>query len=64
MTAVFADTSYWIALTNVQDADHEKAEAFSASPILAPKFSERFQSLPDLKPEYPISVCYNRIWRN
>jgi uncharacterized protein len=31
MTAVFADTSYWIALTNVPDADHEKAEAFSAS---------------------------------
>jgi predicted nucleic acid-binding protein len=31
MTAVFADTSYWIALTNVQDADHGKAEAFSAS---------------------------------
>ena len=31
MTAVFADTSYWIALTNVQDADHEKAEVFSAS---------------------------------
>jgi len=31
MTAVFADTSYWIALTNVQDVDHEKAEAFSAS---------------------------------
>ena len=31
MTAVFADTAYWIALTNVQDADHEKTEAFSAS---------------------------------
>jgi predicted nucleic acid-binding protein len=39
MTPVFADTSYWIALTNVQDADHEKAEEFSASlkprPVLA-----------------------------
>ena len=31
MTAVFADTAYWIALTNVQDIDHEKAEVFSAS---------------------------------
>ena len=29
MNAVFADTSYWIALTNVQDADHERAEALS-----------------------------------
>jgi predicted nucleic acid-binding protein len=31
MTAVFADTSYWIALTNVQDAGHETAKAVSIS---------------------------------
>ena len=29
MNAVFADTSYWIALTNVEDAAHEKAKAFT-----------------------------------
>ena len=31
MIAVFADTSYWIALTNFQDADHDQAAAFSVS---------------------------------
>jgi predicted nucleic acid-binding protein len=31
MNAVFADTAYWIALTNVQDEDHDKAKALSAS---------------------------------
>jgi predicted nucleic acid-binding protein len=49
MTAVFADTSYWIALTNVQDADHEKAEAFSASlklrPVLTPSGPHRIPEL-------------------
>jgi predicted nucleic acid-binding protein len=29
MKSVFADTSYWIALTNVQDAMHETAKALS-----------------------------------
>lgn len=31
MTAVFADTSFWIALANEADAAHEKAQAFSSS---------------------------------
>jgi predicted nucleic acid-binding protein len=31
MTAVFADTFYWIALTNVQDLAHEKAKSFTRS---------------------------------
>lgn len=29
MNAVFADTFYWIALTNVQDVAHESAKSFS-----------------------------------
>ena len=29
MNAVFADTFYWIAITNVQDLAHEKAKAFA-----------------------------------
>lgn len=29
MSALFADTFYWIALTNVQDIAHEKVKAFS-----------------------------------
>jgi predicted nucleic acid-binding protein len=29
MSAVFADTFYWVALTNVQDAEHERAKEFS-----------------------------------
>jgi uncharacterized protein len=29
MNAVFADTFYWIALTNVQDLAHEKAKSFT-----------------------------------
>jgi hypothetical protein len=29
MSALFADTFYWIALTNVQDLAHEKVKAFS-----------------------------------
>ena len=31
MNAVFADTFYWIAMTNLQDLAHEKAKAFSLS---------------------------------
>jgi len=31
MGAVFADTLYWIALTNVQDLAHEKARGFTRS---------------------------------
>jgi len=31
MTAVFADTFYWIAFTNVQDRAHEKAKALTLS---------------------------------
>jgi len=31
MTAVFADTSFWIALTNEADDAYEKAQAFSSS---------------------------------
>lgn len=31
MTAVFADTSFWIALTNEADAAYEKAQAFRLS---------------------------------
>ncbi len=31
MNAVFADTAYWIAITNVQDAMHERAKSFSLS---------------------------------
>jgi predicted nucleic acid-binding protein len=29
MNAVFADTFYWIAITNLQDLAHEKAKAFA-----------------------------------
>ena len=29
MKAAFADTFYWIALTNIQDVAHEKAKALS-----------------------------------
>jgi len=31
MNAVFADTFYWIPLTNVQDIAHEKAKVFTRS---------------------------------
>ncbi len=31
MNAVFADTFYWIALTNVQDLAHEKAKGLTRS---------------------------------
>jgi predicted nucleic acid-binding protein len=31
MSAVFADTFYWIALTNLQDSEHERAKHFSRS---------------------------------
>jgi predicted nucleic acid-binding protein len=31
MSAVFADTFYWIAITNVQDLAHEKAKVFTRS---------------------------------
>ncbi len=31
MSAVFADTFYWIALTNVQDLAHERAKGFTRS---------------------------------
>ena len=31
MNAVFADTFYWIALTNLQDRGHDKAKAFTLS---------------------------------
>ena len=32
MSAVFADTFYWIALTHADDASHARARAFDASP--------------------------------
>jgi len=31
MNAVFADTFYWIAITNLQDLSHEKAKALTLS---------------------------------
>jgi predicted nucleic acid-binding protein len=31
MNAVFADTFYWIAFTNVQDLAHERVKAFTSS---------------------------------
>jgi predicted nucleic acid-binding protein len=31
MSAVFADTFYWIAFTNVQDLAHERAKTFTRS---------------------------------
>jgi uncharacterized protein len=31
MMAVFADTFYWIALTNVRDLAHERAKALTLS---------------------------------
>lgn len=31
MSAVFADTFYWVAVTNAQDRAHEKAKAFTRS---------------------------------
>jgi len=31
MRAVFADTFYWIAVTNVQDLAHERVKAFTRS---------------------------------
>lgn len=31
MNAVFADTFFWIALTNVQDQAHERAKSFARS---------------------------------
>ena len=31
MTAIFADTFYWVALTNVKDSAHEQAKDFSRS---------------------------------
>ena len=31
MTAIFADTFYWVALTNVRDSAHERAKEFSRS---------------------------------
>lgn len=31
MTAIFADTFYWVAFTNSQDSAHEKAKAFTLS---------------------------------
>jgi uncharacterized protein len=31
MSAVFADTSFWIALTNENDAAHQKAQSFRVS---------------------------------
>ena len=31
MSAVFADTFYWIALTNLQEIAHEKAKSFALS---------------------------------
>ena len=31
MNAVFADTAYWIAITNVQDAMYDRAKSFSLS---------------------------------
>jgi predicted nucleic acid-binding protein len=31
MSAVFADTFFWIAFTNIQDQAHEKAKAYARS---------------------------------
>jgi len=31
MSLVFADTFFWIALTNLEDAAHERAKAFIVS---------------------------------
>ena len=31
MTALFADTFYWVALTNVRDSAHAQAKSFSRS---------------------------------
>ena len=31
MTAIFADTFYWVALTNIRDSAHEQARNFSRS---------------------------------
>ena len=31
MTAIFADTFYWVALTNIRDSAHEEAKKFSRS---------------------------------
>ena len=31
MTAIFADTFYWVALTNIRDSAHEEAKTFSRS---------------------------------
>jgi predicted nucleic acid-binding protein len=33
MNAVFADTFYWIAFTNIQDLAHEKAKALTRSAL-------------------------------
>ena len=35
MGPVFADTFYWVALTNVKDAAHERAKTFSRSSSLS-----------------------------
>ena len=35
MGPVFADTFYWVALTNVKDAAHEQAKTFSRSSSLS-----------------------------
>ena len=32
MTAIFAGTFYWVALTNIRDSAHEEAKKFSRSP--------------------------------
>lgn len=39
MTAVFADTFFWIALTNVQDQDHERAKSFAVSSTIGTIFT-------------------------
>jgi hypothetical protein len=41
MNAVFADTFYWIAFTNVQDLAHEKVKAFTS--FAKPEVSARLK---------------------
>ena len=63
MNAVFADTSYWIALANVQDEAHEIASAFSHSlkscPILTtePVLIEYLNYFADWGPHFRRAVA-------
>ena len=50
MGPVFADTFYWIALTNVKDAAHEQAKAFSRSSSLSSIVTTELARISDLAP--------------